>query len=950
MSDNSDETYLASPAPDTGSASNASSGTSAPKHKEKGTMTAPAKTATAKAAQDKTDFALAPAEKAAAESFEPKAAARQASATRSAVQEPSSETEMAKALPAKCKTRTTAQEMTAATSARPGQKLASAKARLSARRAQAIRANEVPAGGFFASRNDGLGARLQPMLNGLRLARDLGVPFRLWWPKQGDASNPIGDITSLFSRSFIDTHFIDNTEARALGGVAADLQQLLDHSDSDAIVQSVMAGRSYSFDMVGAQIFRLPWEDEASVRSSFRNALRPQDMSAEVASWMVKLKAELSGRASNSVAYHVRHGDVTEFLRTKNRKWPNKFVPSDIYLEHIDHMSANAGGAAIVVFGDNPRSLDWIQRQRPDITLFRDLVDISALRPLQIDFLELYAMSLCGRIVAPSSSGFSQVAVQIGARICVDVMEDLPPERLDAALERITARLEAGARSFLSPGEIGQTAIHADTYLKRTGQGLRSGRMIAGLLDQGVNISFLYPTAMVRLVEAGCTEDALRVAALARTRHLEEIGDFGDVAALKAKVFFGLDQSEAAVSEAAIAFWAAPKSVALEKVFASLLDAGALNGSNFPPVDRILMSYSVRKNSGLDATDDKPVSQGRRYDLFPLICDWHFALRAPYVRHLTQDLLVRWLDRIQGLEKKLLTPEHLPNLTSFRGLLLAHLGRGADAVAEGRNSIAADPENALFHYRLSVSEERNGNLDQALASAEIAITLEPSCAVLHAYKANLLTRAGRTGQAEAAYLMAAALARGLPSISQNASAFMARTKSWENAGSCIDVALAQVPREPKFLSQKGEILRALGRHDEALEIFQTLELEGQGMRFYGAQISNLLADKGNVRAALDYLVVSMHRDPTQVEHRLALARLQRRLKDYDGALATLDPDAVTPFQTSSIEVERSIVFEELGRNAEAVVAAEKAAAAKPGHSWFEKHLGRLRAKQVAAQK
>ena len=62
-------------------------------------------------------------------------------------------------------------------------------------------------GCFLVSRNDGLGARLLPILSALRLGHEIGVPVKIHWPILQEGTHNTGEYDSLFAEDYIRDRF-----------------------------------------------------------------------------------------------------------------------------------------------------------------------------------------------------------------------------------------------------------------------------------------------------------------------------------------------------------------------------------------------------------------------------------------------------------------------------------------------------------------------------------------------------------------------------------------------------------------------------------------------------------------------------------------------------------------------------------------------------------------------
>lgn len=236
---------------------------------------------------------------------------------------------------------------------------------------------------------------------------------------------------------------------------------------------------------------------------------------------------------------------------------------------------------------------------------------------------------------------------------------------------------------------------------------------------------------------------------------------------------------------------------------------------------------------------------------------------APFAE--TFDLAARRLQRGEAvrLEVELLA---LTAVDVFnRGVRALQTGDRAGALAQFQRSVEMDPEFARGWSVLALGALEDRRYDDALAAVDRALTLAPDDAQALRSRFDALTGLGRADDADAA-LTALAAADPSPELSRllfNAGAVAAnageperarrrlgealardpslwqahsalaelavREKNLELALSELDLALAVSPRQTRVWERKIEVLRALGRNDEAAATEQKLaELRAEG--------------------------------------------------------------------------------------------------------------------------
>ncbi|WP_299911803.1 hypothetical protein [uncultured Paracoccus sp.] len=339
---------------------------------------------------------------------------------------------------------------------------------------------------ILMSRNDGLGARLIPLLSALRLARLTGAKLRVYWPSQDQRTN-VSQFSCLFAPEFSETYFIPETEfrARRVSVIPAHRFQQLTF---EAFVQQADPASDYFIEEATGPIALLG-EDPGEVARGYRAAMGLITFTDRVKEVMARIDAAFAGR--QVTAYHIRHGDVTSSYRARGKAWPNKYVPPEIYLEHMRQSGVGQDRPALLI-SDTPASIDWLVERQPGAMRLSDLIQLEDLDSLQFDFLELYAMSRAALIVAPEMSGFSRVAAAIGAVPIADVGQSLTDEAMEQAMVAMQARLEEEPESFLNDGEIAQATVHLRRWLDRQDRAGDLSDMLDRQLDQGNTVPLLY--------------------------------------------------------------------------------------------------------------------------------------------------------------------------------------------------------------------------------------------------------------------------------------------------------------------------------------------------------------------------------------------------------------------------------------------------------------------------
>lgn len=299
-------------------------------------------------------------------------------------------------------------------------------------------------GSLIAYRADRLGARLISIVNAIRIAEDHGVAFCVCWPRAGGMSAALNDATELFAPGFVARHFADQHALGARRRAAVSLSRCPDEA-----LGLLAAGRDVAVEMVRG-VAVLPGEEADHVAARVREVFRALPWAPALAGPMARLGADLRA----ATACHIRRGDLIRHVKPMHKPWPNKYVPDELFRPHI--AAALAEGRPVVVFSDDAGVVARLAREHPGLRAAADLVPAAGLTPAQRDLLELAAMSLCDRIVAPEGSAFSATAATLAGRPPCDVVASLPPEARDAAHAALLTRLRERPETF---DEIGRAHV-----------------------------------------------------------------------------------------------------------------------------------------------------------------------------------------------------------------------------------------------------------------------------------------------------------------------------------------------------------------------------------------------------------------------------------------------------------------------------------------------------------
>lgn len=664
-------------------------------------------------------------------------------------------------------------------------------------------------GSLIAFRWDRLGARLITIVNTIRLAEDHGLPFCICWPRAIAMEAELNDPTELFAPDFVARHFGGIEELGDRRRAAVSLARAGDPA------QVLASGRDVAVEMVSG-VAVLPGEDPDRVTARCGEVFRALPWAEALRAPMAALGTGLAG----ATACHLRRGDTIRFSRAMQKPWPNKYVPEEFFRPHIE--AALGAGRPVVVFSDDPALVTRLQRDYPGLRAAAELVPGGAgLTPAQRDMLELYAMSLCARIVAPEQSAFSATAATLSGRTHTDVMAALPAPVRAAAHAALLARVQERPDSFDGPGEIGQCVPHLVRWLEAEGRGPEAARLCAGLVRGGLDISFVSAAAMRLALAHGQPAEAVALAdgALAARPPLVD-RDLVACRLSEAAARAALGDRRGACRALLNAFALAPTEAALRRLVPLLAAAGALPAEAFLPHDpalialigpRLPLPQPGTPGAALAALIPPGAALPERGLADSLCVDWEPLLSARPLR----DMLAREGGLPRALALAAAADGAAPAVRSMHALVLAESGAPEVALQRLHPVAAEAPDDALVLHRLSRVRALARQPLRACQAAERAVALA-GLPAHHAWAGHVMQRIADRREAAAEHLRTAVAAEiGLPSVPVTLAAVERRLGRGDAALAALDLAARLAPNSgsvpltrARYLFEDGDLAGA----------------------------------------------------------------------------------------------------------------------------------------------
>ena len=679
-------------------------------------------------------------------------------------------------------------------------------------------------GHLIAFRNDRLGARLITLVSALRISRAHKLPLSIHWNIATDIGHIFNDPTEFFAAGLVAEHFIDAERFRAMrdnsirirdigpGGIPALRAQL--ENGVNVLVDA-------AFDITS-----LVGEDPDTVRQQADSIWREFPFAASLAQPLTDIVSRIGG----GTAYHIRRGDLISFPRAMNRSWPNKYIPDEFYMIHMERVLA--GGTRPVLFSDDAATISRFHNAFPDLVLAETLFDAAAVTPGQRDLLELFAMSRCAHIVAPGNSAFSSTAATLGGANKTDVTLDITPAEQTAAKDRLVARLAAGSVNWQGEGEgdIGQSLQHLALYLEPLGRGAEAAQIIADYIRRGLSISFIYPLGMELALAQGDTKSTIDIGAFMAQRGTYHRKDFAKGELIRALAHFTNNDPATGCRHATNAFWHEPDQAYVRETVGVLLETGVLNAHNFLPLSPAAQQLRRRSASNVST---KPVFAGLRqmlgrpaddYAAVPsldaLQWDWFAFLRAGTPMDVTGHAHRAGFEKsFAKMQKKGATADGL----SLEQLFLMHLAPGPAPLTALDALAAQNPKVAMVHHRLSVAALMTRNYDLALATAVTAARLAPDAPAHIAWRGMLRIRAKQFAAATADLQDAITNGLALPRLYLLLAQAQARLNDRSGTLATLAQGISLSPLDQEFRFMRARMLSDTGDHIGALADLDVLD-------------------------------------------------------------------------------------------------------------------------------
>lgn len=724
-------------------------------------------------------------------------------------------------------------------------------------------------GQLIAFRSDRLGGRLNCLVNTLRLYRRFGWEFSVVWPLAGDSYHTadINEPASIFSQEFVNERFVFTPHFRIVPGDSVLMRHLKEQS-FDAIEKHLAKGGNVVVDLA-FEIITLKGETEEEALAGYSDAFNSLSFAPTVDHYS-KL---ISDRLQNATAYHLRRGDIISSIKTQDKPWIKKFVPDEVYRQHMDK-ELEDGSKKIVLFSDDSITIDRFRKQYPQMITFDDIVSAEDIGQGARDFLELYMMSRCKRIIAPPHSAFSSTAAELGQCDKISVLADLKRGQRDRAFRKVLQRLEKQPETFRSDGEVAQHFAHLHAWADDDETFRRIVDIQRSYIERGNNVAFMYSQLIEMMFRVGefeavtILQEKMAKAGLTQKKSIVESLTYSGLSDVK------LGQKDKAISEFVFALWQArPAPRVLRDIIGILLLKGDLNDQNFFPVPWEITNQKTAKL--FEAEKGFPHAQIR--DILEVPDDWtHVVQPDPFF--ILWDFALGAFGRNYSIKRG-----QMPNGENFylkSGLKYETREALAFAIflkclkncsvedhdyeSMLREMLEEPHATPMIPYVLSRCQVLNGaRWNDARESAELMMQMdERNLPGYRAWYAHTLLHTREEAQAAELFGSVAAEIPGLPGFYDDQCASFMRVKQYDNARQASLKSNERIAHHPNFLRSLSRAEEALGNLQAAADVLEdTIALDFTASRWIYYRMIEAQIKLGNLDRARSVLAQGRQRDP-----------------------------------------------------------------------------------------
>lgn len=658
--------------------------------------------------------------------------------------------------------------------------------------------------GFFVGlRKDQLGARLLMMLNSMRLAEDYDTDFRINWFPRGAVAPKLDTPRDLFDSGFIDRHFIANADFELIDHLTKPIDIFRRDPDPKNLEEHLASGGHVLLDE-GFETEELPWEANADFQKRFRAFISRIGFNQSVKQHMAQIEDAMSALPGPVFAYHIRRGDILNEAPWKHKEWPSKIEPDELYSAYLDKNT----GAAALVFSDQPESIAGLMTKHPQLRRMADLVDLDACKPVQRDFLELYAMSLASQIIAPPVSAFSRAAARLSGQERKCFHEVMDANEREEAYAKTIDRFHTGVSQFITPSEAAHIYAKAARRLQVSGREEEAWDIARKILDAGADNAFLPLIQAANCIYLNKWDEALEHVQAAIDNPDQWQENYVSALAIRAHILGALGKAVRARTSFLRGFWQKPSLPDVTVVGTFMIRRQRLRPGETLPFDRAtVMALELGYQLHNIVLKQNKIIRARALDLSSIAIEWPwFPLDGK-----TQKLLGA-KHQLTTMRAKLAGSEHYSpgaGPFSFCALLDARMGDLDSALKQNEQALDHAPDDQLVRKRHAEILMLRGDYDGALGQMEICMTKGPDHAFWHFLTGLIHENSGDTHSAIKSLERSAAMDDSTAQLHAHLAEVYRKTNNPTAAIAALDRAAQVAPNQQRYRNRRSRIMRKL---------------------------------------------------------------------------------------------------------------------------------------------
>lgn len=207
--------------------------------------------------------------------------------------------------------------------------------------------------------------------------------------------------------------------------------------------------------------------------------------------------------------------------------------------------------------------------------------------------------------------------------------------------------------------------------------------------------------------------------------------------------------------------------------------------------------------------------------------------------------------------------DHSFNIQEVLNLALRYhqAGKLNEAIASYQRALAINPNIAEAHYNLGIIFWKQGRPGEAISSFRSAIAADPNDAYSYYNLANMLQGQGRMDEAIASYQRAIAINPNYAEAHNNLGNLLQEQGRLDEAISSYRSAIAADPNDAYSHYNLGNVLQEHGRADEAMASYRSAIAINPGYMEAYNSLGYMLQQQGKIDEAIDAYQKALEKDP-----------------------------------------------------------------------------------------